>query len=304
MWAVRNEEKARTKLGTDIDFVRNSTFKGVRKVINAVSSVERKDMNLRDKNTFRFDALFLYIPPPPRSRSQIKGDSPELVEYTGMKNLINDVKDSVKLENGKLLFVGGALDDVVVGVVSESNFIVDLTGGPFEHSSVHSTACNSKKQESSLNSELAFGLFMLVLFGVNRPERPGLDLSKQPPDVRVNKELDLILTYKLKTENLRTSFSQKLRIKSRRCLISHLSYFLKSTVQRTFHNRSPESSTIERLQRNLKDGITGKEALEQSNNCALWCKKSGALKRWRPDSTFLVIELKLRHVNVPVKKLV
>ncbi|CAF2235072.1 unnamed protein product [Brassica napus] len=41
------------------------------------------------------------------ARSQIKGDSPELVEYTGMKNLINDVKDSVKLENGKLLFVGG-----------------------------------------------------------------------------------------------------------------------------------------------------------------------------------------------------
>ncbi|KAF3506358.1 hypothetical protein F2Q69_00009082 [Brassica cretica] len=80
--------------------------------------------------------------------TQIKGDSPELVEYTGMKNLINDVKDTVKLENGKLLFVGG-------------------------------------------------GLFMLALFGVNRPERPGLDLSKQPPDVRVNKELDLILTYKL-----------------------------------------------------------------------------------------------------------
>ncbi|KAH0851347.1 hypothetical protein HID58_094865 [Brassica napus] len=75
-------------------------------------------------------------------------DSPELVEYTGMKNLINDVKDSVKLENGKLLFFGG-------------------------------------------------GLFMLALFGVNRPERPGLDLSKQPTDVRVNKELDLILTYKL-----------------------------------------------------------------------------------------------------------
>uniref|UniRef100_A0A0D3BKD3 Uncharacterized protein n=1 Tax=Brassica oleracea var. oleracea TaxID=109376 RepID=A0A0D3BKD3_BRAOL len=41
------------------------------------------------------------------SETMIKGDSPELVEYTGMKNLINDVKDSVKLENGKLLFVGG-----------------------------------------------------------------------------------------------------------------------------------------------------------------------------------------------------
>lgn len=34
--------------------------------------------------------------------------------------------------------------------------------------------------------------------GVTRPDRPGLDLSKQPPAVRLNKELDYILTYKLK----------------------------------------------------------------------------------------------------------
>lgn len=34
--------------------------------------------------------------------------------------------------------------------------------------------------------------------GVTRPDRPGLDLSKQPPAVRLNKELDFILTYKLK----------------------------------------------------------------------------------------------------------
>lgn len=34
--------------------------------------------------------------------------------------------------------------------------------------------------------------------GVTRPERPGLDLTKQPPAVRLNKELDFILTYKLK----------------------------------------------------------------------------------------------------------
>ncbi|CDY70817.1 BnaAnng35130D, partial [Brassica napus] len=60
-------------------------------------SVQRKGINLRDKNIIRL----LY------GDTQIKGDSPELVEYTGMKNLINDVKDSVKLENGKLLFVGG-----------------------------------------------------------------------------------------------------------------------------------------------------------------------------------------------------
>lgn len=35
---------------------------------------------------------------------QIKGDSPEKVEYIGMKNLINAVKGSVGLRNGKLLF--------------------------------------------------------------------------------------------------------------------------------------------------------------------------------------------------------
>ncbi|XP_045791740.1 protein HIGH CHLOROPHYLL FLUORESCENCE PHENOTYPE 173, chloroplastic-like [Trifolium pratense] len=38
--------------------------------------------------------------------------------------------------------------------------------------------------------------------GVTRPERPGLDLSKQPPAVRLNKELDYILTFKLKGEDL------------------------------------------------------------------------------------------------------
>ena len=35
---------------------------------------------------------------------QIKGDSPEKVEYSGLKNLINAVKESVGLRNGKLLF--------------------------------------------------------------------------------------------------------------------------------------------------------------------------------------------------------
>lgn len=36
--------------------------------------------------------------------------------------------------------------------------------------------------------------------GVTRPERPGLDLSKQPPAVRLNKELGFILTFKLKVK--------------------------------------------------------------------------------------------------------
>ncbi|CAL2235952.1 unnamed protein product [Prunus armeniaca] len=34
--------------------------------------------------------------------------------------------------------------------------------------------------------------------GVTQPDRHGLDLSKQPPTVRLNKELDFILTFKLK----------------------------------------------------------------------------------------------------------
>lgn len=34
--------------------------------------------------------------------------------------------------------------------------------------------------------------------GVTRPDRPGIDLSKQPPAVRLNKELGFVLTFKLK----------------------------------------------------------------------------------------------------------
>ena len=34
--------------------------------------------------------------------------------------------------------------------------------------------------------------------GVTRPNRPGIDLSKQPPAVRLNKELGFVLTFKLK----------------------------------------------------------------------------------------------------------
>ncbi|RWV80152.1 hypothetical protein BHE74_00011313, partial [Ensete ventricosum] len=41
--------------------------------------------------------------------------------------------------------------------------------------------------------------------GVTRPGRPGLDLSKQPPAVRLNKELGFVLTYKLKVTSLNLS---------------------------------------------------------------------------------------------------
>lgn len=36
--------------------------------------------------------------------NQIKGDSPEKVDYIGMKNLINAVKNSTGQLDGKLLF--------------------------------------------------------------------------------------------------------------------------------------------------------------------------------------------------------
>ena len=38
--------------------------------------------------------------------------------------------------------------------------------------------------------------------GVTRPYRPGLDLSKQPPAVRMNKELGYVLDFKLKVNEL------------------------------------------------------------------------------------------------------
>ncbi|MQL41511.1 NADH:ubiquinone oxidoreductase, partial [Escherichia coli] len=70
---------------------------------------------------------------------EIKGDSPELVEEAGMRNLIKAVKDNLGLRRGKLLFgfegnnyrqlSWGALDDVVMGGVSESNFQIDPSGG-------------------------------------------------------------------------------------------------------------------------------------------------------------------------------
>jgi hypothetical protein len=36
--------------------------------------------------------------------NQIKGPSPEMVEYLGMQNLISAIKNSVGLSEGKLLF--------------------------------------------------------------------------------------------------------------------------------------------------------------------------------------------------------
>ncbi|GLT80131.1 hypothetical protein SLA2020_515860 [Shorea laevis] len=335
---VRNEEKARRMLGQDIDLIvgditKGSTldpkyFKGVRKVINAVSViVGPKEGDTPDRAKYSQGIKFF--------EPEIKGDSPETVEYVGMKNLINVVKDSVGLRSGKLLFgfedgtftelAWGALDDVVMGGVSESTFLIDRNGGenggptalfkgtvstanmggftsirtknfakpedlsayeglelrlkgdgrryklivrtsvewdtvgytasfktaadqwqsicipfsslrpifrattvfdapPFDPSNILSLQLMFSKFESDgkLNPTFTEGPFQLPLSsiraylkdpitprfvhvspaGVTRPDRPGLDLSKQPPAVRLNKELGFILTFKLKGEDL------------------------------------------------------------------------------------------------------
>ncbi|CAL5345193.1 unnamed protein product [Camellia sinensis] len=326
---VRNEEKARSMLGPDIDLVvgditKESTlvpeyFKGVKKVINAVSViVGPKEGDTPERAKYSQGIKFF--------EPEIKGDSPEKVEFIGMKNLINAVKGSVGLRTGKLVYgfegnssrdlAWGALDDVVMGGVSESTFQIDPTGGenggpsglfkgvvstannggftsirtknfsvpenlspydglelrikgdgrrykliirtsrdwdtvgytssfdtvegqwqsvrvpftslrpvfrartvsdapPFDSSSIISLQF---EYDGKLNPTFKEGAFQLPVSsirayikdpitprfvhvgsaGVTRPDRPGLDLSKQPPAVRLNEELGFILTFKLK----------------------------------------------------------------------------------------------------------
>ncbi|KAG4195817.1 hypothetical protein ERO13_A06G133700v2 [Gossypium hirsutum] len=335
---VRNEGKARKMLGPDIelivgDITKESTlvaqyFKGVKKVINAASVIiGPKEGDTPDRAKYSQGVKFF--------EPEIKGDSPEMVEYIGMKNLINAVRESVGLRTGKLLFGfedqlskeldWGALDDVVMGGVSESTFQIDRTGGeggkptglfkgivstannggftsirtknfsspvdlsaydgfelrlkgdgcryklivrtstdwdtvgytasfdtiggqwqsirlpfsslrpvfrartvsdalPFNPSNVVSFQLMFSKFEydGKLNPTFVEGPFELPLStikayikdpitprfvhvssaGVTRPDRPGIDLSKQPPAVRLNKELDFVLTFKLKGEDL------------------------------------------------------------------------------------------------------
>ncbi|XP_002968299.2 uncharacterized protein LOC9631474 [Selaginella moellendorffii] len=333
---VRNTEKARTLLGPDTDIVTGDVtkkatlqphyFHGVKKVISAASViVGPKEGDTPDRQKYSQGIKF-FMP-------EIKGDPPEAVEYQGMKNLIDAVKDHVGLLQGRLLIgfyengipfgpAWGSLDDVVMGGVSESflqvgregdepvgifrgvvstannggfasirtkNFdpVLDLSAydglelrlkgngqrlklivrvskdwdgtgytasfdtqknswtqvrvpfssfvpvfrartvqdaPPFDVSSIASLQLMYSKFEydGRLNPTFEPGSFAIPIAsikaylnepvtprfvhvssaGVTRPDRPGLDLSKQPPAVRLNKELGDILTYKLKGEDL------------------------------------------------------------------------------------------------------
>ncbi|XP_078429247.1 NAD(P)-binding Rossmann-fold superfamily protein [Wolffia australiana] len=334
---VRNKEKARTLLGPDVDLIvaditKESTldleyFKGVRKVINALSViVGPKEGDTPDRAKYSQGIKFF--------EPEIKGDSPEMVEYEGIKNLLTVLKSTLALREGKPIFAfsgkqsgqvtWGSLDDVVMGGVSEGAFLVDPAGDehggptgifkgsvstannggfssirtknfsasedvsaydglelrvkgdgrhyklilrtrdgwdtlgytwsfdtldgewqtvklpfsslrpifrartvfdapPFDGKILSLQLMFSKfEYDGKLNPSFREGPFNLSLSrisayikepitprfvhvgsaGVTRPERPGLDLSKQPPAVRLNKELGSILTYKLKGEDL------------------------------------------------------------------------------------------------------
>ncbi|KAJ3692111.1 hypothetical protein LUZ60_012461 [Juncus effusus] len=335
---VRNEEKARSMFGPDIDLIIGDVtkketlnpeyFEGVKKVINAVSViVGPKEGDTPDRQKYSQGIKFF--------EPEIKGDPPEKVEYIGMQNLINAVTNKVGLRDGKLLFgfevnlcgkfIWGALDDVVMGGVSESSFQILPTGsesgGPtglfkgvvstsnnggftsirtknfsepedlsaydgieirlkgdgkryklilrtsYEWDTVGYTAIfdtvkdqwqtvkvpfeslkpifraktlfdapkfdpsnitalqlmfSKFEYDGKLNPTFKEGPFELPFStiktyinepikprfvhvssaGVTRPDRPGLDLTKQPPAVRMNKELGSILTYKLKGEDV------------------------------------------------------------------------------------------------------
>ncbi|XP_020100411.1 uncharacterized protein LOC109718545 isoform X2 [Ananas comosus] len=313
---------------TKADTLSPEYFKGVKKVINSVSViVGPKEGDTPDRDKYKQGIKFF--------EPEIKGDSPEKVEYIGMQNLLNAVKNRIGLRDGKLLFgykgnltgklIWGALDDVVMGGVSESTFQVDPTGSetggptglfkgvvstsnnggftsirtknftvpedlsaydgielrvkgdgrryklilrtsadwdtvgytasfdtvkgqwqtirvpfsslrpvfraqtmadapPFDPSKLFALQLMFSKFEydGKLNPTFVEGPFELPFSsikaylkepitprfvhvssaGVTRPDRPGLDLSKQPPAVRLNKELGFILTYKLKGEDL------------------------------------------------------------------------------------------------------
>ncbi|CAI0475796.1 unnamed protein product [Linum tenue] len=291
---VRNEEKARRLLGPDVDLIvgditKENTlnpeyFKGVSKVINAASViVGPKEGDTPDRAKYSQGIKFF--------EPEIKGDSPEMVEYLGMQNLINAVKGTVALRGGKLLFgcegsefkdlPWGSLDDVVMGGVSQSTFQIDTTGVVSTANNGGFTSVRTKnfpipedlsaydgfelrlkgdgrryklivrtssdwdtigyttgfdtvegqwqslmfskfEYDGKLNPTFKEGAFQLPVStvkafikepvtprfvhigsaGVTRPERPGLDLSKQPPAVRLNKELGFILTFKLKGEDV------------------------------------------------------------------------------------------------------
>ncbi|CAL2273324.1 unnamed protein product [Prunus armeniaca] len=104
--------------------------------------------------------------------------------------------------------------------------------------------------------------------GITRPDRPGLDLSKQPPAVRLKKELDFILTFKLKGKISREEVAHICVAALESPYASGETFEVKSVVPFsepfTVDPQNPPPGKDYNVSfKTLKDGITGKEILEQ-----------------------------------------
>lgn len=139
---VRNVEKAKKLLAPGVetvtaDITQAATllpeyFEGVTKVVHAASVIVGPQDDTPDRQKY-YQGIKFFDP-------VVKGDTPEAVEYVGVRNLLDKVKQRTGLEEGRVLFslssygvpsgpAWGALDDVVMGGVSASSLQIDRTGG-------------------------------------------------------------------------------------------------------------------------------------------------------------------------------
>eukprot|EP00878_Enallax_costatus_P006301 GHUV01006605.1.p1 GENE.GHUV01006605.1~~GHUV01006605.1.p1 ORF type:complete len:707 (+),score=173.74 GHUV01006605.1:310-2430(+) len=106
-------------------------FDGVREVISCSAvKVQPKEGDTPDRQKY-YQGIKFYDP-------EIIENTPEAVEYRGIQNLLDVVKERIGFEDGKVILSPtdadsadrwGALDDVVMGGVSESSMVFDRTGG-------------------------------------------------------------------------------------------------------------------------------------------------------------------------------
>ncbi|WP_016953583.1 CIA30 family protein [Anabaena sp. PCC 7108] len=133
---VRDIEKARLVLGDDVDLVDgditipetlNSLVMGNVEAVICCTSVRVQPVegDTADRSKY-YQGIKFYLP-------EIVGDTPENVEYRGVKNLVEAAKKYLPTAGEKLIFdftkptdelknIWGALDDVVMGGVSASSF--------------------------------------------------------------------------------------------------------------------------------------------------------------------------------------
>ncbi len=132
---VRDIDKARTILGDDVDLVvgditqpetlNSIVMANIQAVVCCTAvRVQPVEGDTEDRAKY-YQGIKFYQP-------EIVGDTPENVEYRGVKNLVEAAKKYLHKSNEKLIFdftkpsdelknIWGALDDVVMGGVSASN---------------------------------------------------------------------------------------------------------------------------------------------------------------------------------------